>query len=551
MATLSFQHVHFIFDTPYVPIFEDLSLSLETHWKTALIGNNGRGKTTLLRLLLGELQPTAGTVSVPVEVAYFPKVPLNPQQPTLQVIRDGIAPFNRWEQQMESLLQKSDESSLAAYGDLQERYQDWQGYEIDSLIEKEMARLELDPLLHREFASLSGGEQTLSMLVAMFLKKDHFLLIDEPTNHLDFSARERLAQYLAEKSGFLLVSHDRMCLDACSDHVISLEKTGVYLTHGNYSTWKFQRDRERETEQKRNEHLKREIRKLEKAAQARRTWSNRKEKEKQGAADKGFVGHRAAKSMKRALNIERRVQAGIEEKKGLLRNVEKERTLKLNAASKAPELLLSVENLNVSFDERALFDHLSFTIHPGDRIALLGPNGSGKTTLFNAIWQNVIARNQEKAAGQSETTVPHQIGGDDPPIVDYQGTIHMPGYLQCLRTYQTPLWQTGWLRDHLRNEQLDETRFRQILGALGVQGNIVDRPLDSWSHGQLKKADLCRSLVSPAHLLLWDEPLNYIDLMARERLEALILEYQPTLLFIEHDQYFVENVATEVLSLEA
>jgi lincosamide and streptogramin A transport system ATP-binding/permease protein len=111
------------------------------------------------------------------------------------------------------------------------------------------------------------------------------------------------------------------------------------------------------------------------------------------------------------------------------------------------------------------------------------------------------------------------------------------------------LWEEGFLRDHLKSAAIDETRFRQIMGSFGVWGDIFDRPLESYSQGQRKKVDLCRSFVDPGHLLIWDEPLNYIDLMSREQIEEAVLEYEPTMLFVEHDRHFVETVATEVVEL--
>ena len=157
------------------------------------------------------------------------------------------------------------------------------------------------------------------------------------------------------------------------------------------------------------------------------------------------------------------------------------------------------------------------------RFLILGENGTGKTTLFNAICGTI----------------------------DYHsGIIDLPGYLKLLRSYQQPRWQSGSLREHLQAENIDETRFRQILGVLNVEGEIFDRPLESFSEGQLKKVDLCQSFMSPAHLLLWDEPLNYIDILSREQIEQVILDFRPTLLFIEHDKYFVDKVATDVVVMD-
>ncbi|MBL7033250.1 MAG: ABC-F family ATP-binding cassette domain-containing protein [Candidatus Delongbacteria bacterium] len=523
MPTITLQNLSFSYSNPQVTVFEDVSLQIDSGCKTALIGRNGRGKSTLLKLLQGVLTPGKGRIELPLTCATFPYTPADPQESTFIVVKDSVAPFRKWEQQMRKLLEQPDETNLEQHATLLEQYEQQRGYQIDSLIHRECTAIGLaHELLECPFRQLSGGEQTRALIAALFLQEGRFLLLDEPTDHLDMEGREQLGGYLATKPGFILVSHDRHLLDSCTDHVLAINPDGPELTQGNYSRWKLQADRKLAAEQHRDEKLKREIRKLKIAAQQRRVWSGRKEKEKIGAGDKGAIGHQAAKVMKRALAIEKRVQNGIEEKETLLQNLEKKRDLKLTAAGKAPELLLSIEQLVIAFGDKRIVNDFSLTVRRGQRIALLGPNGAGKTTLFNAI------------AGE---------------ITPVNGSIRLPAYLELLRAYQQPLWQTGLLREQLRVAGLDETRFRQILAVLGAEGDIFERPLETFSQGQLKKVDLCRSFISPAHLLLWDEPLNYIDIMSREQIEEVILEFEPTLLFIEHDRLFVERVATDLVEM--
>jgi len=521
MAQIILQQIHFHYISPYVKIFEDLSLNIDTEWKTALIGRNGCGKTTLLNLLRQKLIPTRGRVKGPPETAYFPFSPKSIQQTTFEVIKDSIAPFRLWERQMRELLADVTEENLLRHGEIAHRYEELDGYVIDALIHRETAQIGLDDeLLARGFATLSGGEQTRALIVALFLRKGQYPLLDEPTNHLDLQGRMILSNYLASKQGFLVASHDRYFLDGCTDHVISMQRSDIRLVQGNYSIWKQQSDLEKEFETRQNEKLRQEIRQLKLAARQRRDWSGNKEKTKTSAYDSGFVGHRAAKQMKRALVIEKRLQQNLIEKQKLFKNYEKDRVLKLQTPEKAPEQVLRVQDLTVSFGRKVVFDQFSLTVNRGDRIAIIGGNGTGKTTLFNAICG----------------TIEYQSG-----IIDF------PAYLKFWRSYQQPRWQSGYLREYIQAENIDETRFRQILGVLNVEGDIFDRPLETFSQGQLKKVDLCRSFLAPAHLLLWDEPLNYIDILSREQIEQVILYFQPTLLFIEHDKYFVDKVATAVV----
>ncbi|MYA15689.1 MAG: ABC-F family ATP-binding cassette domain-containing protein, partial [Gammaproteobacteria bacterium] len=164
----------------------------------------------------------------------------------------------------------------------------------------------------------------------------------------------------------------------------------------------------------------------------------------------------------------------------------------------------------------------SFTIAPGDRVAVVGPNGSGKTTLLDQI---------------------------DRAPYRHTGTLLRPGYVSVARTFQRPQWTSGSLRDRLGQAGLDESRFRQIMAVLGVRGHVLDGRIEDFSHGQQKKVDLARTFLIEADLLLWDEPLNFIDIDAREQIEDVLLRDQPTVVFVEHDTAFVDNVATQVVRL--
>jgi lincosamide and streptogramin A transport system ATP-binding/permease protein len=521
--TLSLDDIDFHHSDPYAAVFEGVSLRIDTSWRTGLVGRNGRGKTTLLRLIAGELKPTRGAVHVPVDIALFPWIPADPTSAVIDVVRDAIAPFALWEQRMETLLERADEPALAEYGDLLERYQNAGGFEIDARIEREFAAMDLpSSLLRRPFSSLSGGEQTRALIIPLFLGSNSFALIDEPTNHLDMAGRELLAEYLARQTGFILVSHDRALLDAAVDHVVAINRSDIRVMPGNYSQWRAQADLEEEHERRRDANLQREIRSLEETAALRRKWSQSREKEKRGAYDKGFIGHRAAKLMKRALATERKIDEAIEDRRGLLGNRESDRSLELPDQGRSPEVILSVSNLSVDIDGRRIIDDLSLTLNRGERVAIVGRNGSGKTTLLRAI------------------------AGD---ITPDSGTISLPSRLTVARSYQEPLWSNGLLREHLKEGEIEETRFRTLMAAFRVMGDMFERPLETFSRGELKKVDLVRSFLQQSHLLLWDEPMNFIDITAREQIEDAILEAEPTMLFVEHDRWFVESVATRVVEL--
>jgi len=443
---------------------------------------------------------------------------------TLDVVKKSIAPFSTWEREMKALLDAGDEDSIARYGEILADYERMDGYRIDELLEREFARMGLSPaLLERRFDSLSGGEQTRALICALFLRRGAFPLIDEPTNHLDMEGREALGEYLAGKGGFIIASHDRHFLDLCVDHILSISEGEVTIRKGNYSQWEKNEELEELFARRQQERLRREIAELERAARKRRGWGEEKEREKIGGGDKGFIGHRAAKLMRQALSIERRINEKIKEKKGLLKAAEKERRLRMLAESRLPETLLTVSNVTIRLGDRAVVEDFSLSISRGERVALLGPNGSGKTTLFRAI------------AGEIEIA---------------HGEIHLPKHLSVARAYQDPLWKEGYLRDLLLEEGFDETEFRTVMALLGVRGEIFERRLETFSEGELKKVDLCRSFIGGAALFIWDEPLNYLDIVTRDQIERLILETAPTILFVEHDRHFIDRIATRIVRLD-
>lgn len=528
MSTINFNSMTFYYRDSAEKVFDNLNLNIDTNWNLGLVGKNGRGKTTLMNLINRKLIPVKGEIHSDVKTFYFPFIPDSNETITFNLIKESIAPFNFWERKMEELSKKSDNESIKEFGEILEKYQSAGGYNIDSMIEKEFSEMKMsNDLLYREFITLSGGEQTRALIISLFLKTDSFPLIDEPTDHLDMNGRMILGEYLSGKSGFILVSHDRNFLDICVDHILSINKSDVRINKGNYSQWKYNMEIEEEFELRKNENLKREIKSLEAAAKKRRMWSNAKEKEIIGATtikpDKGYLSHKSAKLMKRALHIESRIEGKLEEKKSLLKNLEDKRKLKIESKSKTKEKLLSISNATLKFDNKIVFEDISFDVLRGERIALLGNNGSGKTSLLKGILKELNLTS---------------------------GSIYLPNYISVSYSRQNPLWDKGLLRDHLKNENIDETKFRKIMGVMGAWGEIFERPLETFSRGELKKVELCRSFIEPGNLLIWDEPMNYLDIMSREQIEEVILEYEPTMLFTEHDMKFVENIATSVVSLD-
>jgi lincosamide and streptogramin A transport system ATP-binding/permease protein len=519
----------FSYDTAYDNIFEHVNFMIDTDWRLGFVGRNGKGKTTFLNLLLGKYE-YKGSITSSAQFDYFPFEVENQEVNTLNIIKDKIAPFTEWEEQMHQCLAQMEdpehkEEALEQYGRVLDLYQAHDGYVIEEMIEKELGKLQVDlSVLARPFQTLSFGERTKVMLAALFLKKNHFLLIDEPTNHLDMEGRETLAKYLQTKQGFILVSHDRAFLDACIDHVLSINRSSIEVMRGNYTTWQQNKELQDNYEIEKNQQLKKEIAVLGDAAKRAMGWSDQVEASKIGnhVGDRGFVGHKAAKMMKRAKSIESRKLDAIEEKKGLLKNVEQVDDLKMNLLSFPKKRLIEAEEVSLFYEERNVASDINFTLWQGDRIAIRGKNGSGKTSLFRLLLGEQIS---------------------------YTGDIRRAPGIKMSYISQDTSYLSGNLSDFAVKYGLDETIFKTVLRQLDFGRSQFEKDIQEFSGGQKKKVLIAKSLAEPAHVFLWDEPLNFIDVISRVQIEELILRYEPTMIFVEHDRVFQERIATKTVQL--
>ena len=377
-------------------------------------------------------------------------------------------------------------------------------------------------MLYRPFETLSNGEQTKILLAALFCNEGHFLLIDEPTNHLDVHAREMVSAYLKKKKGFILVSHDRAFLDGCVDHILSLNRASIEVQSGNFSSWMENFERQQEFELEQNERLQKDIARLQQSAKRSAVWSDRVEASKKGAADKGYVGHKAAKMMKRSKAIEARQLQAIEQKSGLLKNIETAENLKLTTLMYHAETLVTLSDVSVCYDGNAICEPVSFTIRQGDRVVLDGRNGSGKSSLLKLI-----------------------IG--EP--IEHTGTIQLASGLIISYVPQDTSHLQGSLSAFAEENHIDESLFKAILRKMDFERVQFEKDIQDFSGGQKKKVLIAKSLCEQAHLYIWDEPLNFIDVYSRMQIEQLIKEFSPTMIFVEHDKAFREAIATKTFRL--
>ncbi|MBD5132288.1 MAG: ABC-F type ribosomal protection protein [Clostridiales bacterium] len=498
MSMIKVQGLTFSYDGGFTDVFNNVCFNIDTNWKLGFVGRNGRGKTTFLKLLLGAYE-YKGSITSSVRFTYFP-------------------------------FEVNDKTrlSIEVLGDICDTSEYWR-------LQRELNKLKLDEeLLYRPFDTLSGGERTKLMLAGLFLNDGNFLLIDEPTNHLDSFSRETVAQYLNGKSGFILVSHDRAFLDDCVDHILSINKTNIEVQSGNFSSWFENFERQQAFEATQNDRLKKEVKKLTEAARRTSEWAQNTEKEKSRNSasnhsnvmgtrvDKGYIGHKAAKLQKRAKAIEARREDAVEQKSQLLKNTEYAADLKLSPLSYRAERLAYADNISVTYGDAPVFPPMSLEIKRGERIALCGKNGCGKSSLIKLI------------AGKE---------------LSHTGRLVIPADLKISYVPQHADHLSGSLKDFATLNEIDETLFNTILRKMDFKRDELFSDISSLSEGQKKKVLIAKSLCQSAHLYVWDEPLNYIDIYSRMQIEKLLNEFAPTMIFVEHDAAFRSNIATRTIKM--
>lgn len=495
MALINITNLTFAYPGSYDNVFERVSFQIDSNWKLGFIGRNGKGKTTFLKLLLGNYE-YEGTIAASVQFQYFPFEITDPDASVLEIVDSVCFDYQRWELMRElNLLQVSED------------------------------------VLYRPFGTLSNGEQTKVMLAALFLKENSFLLIDEPTNHLDLPGRKIVGDYLKGKSGFILVSHDRFFLDDCVDHVLSINKTNIEIERGNFSSWFENKERKDNFEIVENEKLKKEIKRLRETSKEKAQWSDVAESRKIGfdpmKTEKNVnrrvnEAKKSKKAMKRSKALEQRQEKAIVEKSKLLKNLETADKLKISTLPYHTSRLVFLDKVAIWYGDTTVCEGVSFSIEKGDRIALSGRNGSGKSSIIKLICGQDIPHTGEVKIGSGI-------------LISYvsQDTSDLKGDL------------TSFAKEH----QIDETLLKAILRKLDFQRVQFEKDISDFSGGQKKKVLIAKSLCEKSHLLIWDEPLNFIDVISRMQIENLILEYKPTILFVEHDRAFCENIATKKIEL--
>ena len=487
MALINVNNLTFEYEGSSTKVFENVSFNIDTNWKLGLIGRNGKGKTTLLKLLQRKYE-YRGTISKNIEFDYFPFEVKNKNRMTIEILNE-LAPNV-----------------------------------------KELNLLNTKPeILYKNFNLLSGGEQVKSLLATLFVKGNNFLLIDEPTNHLDVETKTNLINYLNKKKGFILVSHDREFLDKVVDHIIAINNTNIEIQKGNFNSWQENKKRQDNFEIAKNEKLKNDIQRLEIASKNTSNWSNKVEKTKKGTRnsgskiDTGYVGHKSAKMMKKSKVMEKRINKAIEEKSNLLNNIDKNESLEIKPISTKKKLMILANDLQIKYNDKPIFNKISFEVNEGDRVAIIGKNGIGKSSILKLI-----------------------LGKE----IQYNGDLKIANELKISYVSQSTESLKGSLKQLARKNKIEEGVFKAMLVKMGVSNTEFEKDISDFSEGQKKKILLAKSITEQTNIYIWDEPLNYIDILTRVQIEEAILKYKPTLIFVEHDKTFVKNIATKIIDLK-
>lgn len=494
MSLIKVSNLTFGYDGSADNIFDNACFQIDTDWKLGFTGRNGRGKTTFLKLLQGCYE-YRGTISASVDFEYFP-YDADPEALTEEIIRQTAPQAESWE------------------------------------IYRELSMLDISyDVLYRQFKTLSNGERTKVMLAAMFLRENAFLLIDEPTNHLDAEGRRKTAEYLNHKNGFILVSHDRDFLDLCTDHILSINKHTIKVQKGDFSAWLREKELKDSFETAQNEKLRREIKQLEKAAKRTAEWSEKAESRKIGFDPskvekslnrRAYEGAKSKKAMSRSKAIEKRQKSYLEEKSKLLKDHETAEDLKITPLKFYSNRLLQLENVCIFYDGKAICKNVSFSVEQGQAVSLRGVNGCGKSSILKLIC------------------------GDN---IKYTGKIFRNDNLKISYVPQSTENLSGSLDDYSDILGVDKSLFKAVLRKLDFSREQFDKPIEFYSGGQKKKVLIAGSLCQQAHLYIWDEPLNYIDVLSRIQIEELLIKYHPAILFVEHDSAFCRKIADRTVEI--
>ena len=495
-------------------LLQGLSFEIQEGECVAILGRNGCGKTTLFKILTGEMDYDDGEVFVNPNkrIGLISQIPHFPAGYRVEeVLRSAYAQLTKtWDkmQALELAMQKgATEQQLAEYDALVNRFQSGGGYEMDVDVDKICNGLGISAEQREQlFDSLSGGEKTRVNLARLLLEKTDILLLDEPTNHLDLRSVEWLESYInAFKGTVLTISHDRYFIDRIADRVIEITEGHAEFYSGNYTFYMDEKQARFDLQMKQYEQEQAKLKQLGYTVERMKGWG---------------INNRTL--YRRAMSIQHRMER--------IKKTERpktEKTMKATFSEKSfsGDTVFKMKNFGKAFAERTLFSDVELTVEGGERIALLGDNGTGKTTFIKCL-----------------------LGEED-----YQGKLQFGptikwGYLPQTIHFAHP--ERSLYDTMLYEKNCSPQMARDRLGAFLFQGEDVFKKVGELSGGEQSRLRLCMLMDEKINLLILDEPTNHLDIASREWIEAAIEEFEGVLLFVSHDRYFIEKFAERIWLLE-
>ncbi len=496
-------------------ILDGLTLQVDEGQRVGVLGANGCGKTTLLKVLTGAIDYDSGEVVIAPgkRLGLISQIPVYPQGYRVeQVLDTAFAQLKEMEEEMNRLANQMAEGdhsdgTMTRYDKLSHLFQTQGGYETETQKNKVCAGLTIpQPMRDQEFDKLSGGEKTRVNLARLILENTDILLLDEPTNHLDLKATEWLEDYLDKFKGTVLtVSHDRYFLDKVVDRVIEIVDGRGEFYAGNYTFFAVEKEQRYEAKLKQYEKEQAELQRM-------------------AATVRSMHEHNTEHLHKRAFSIEKR----MEKMNQTARPTGKARALRVSFDSRAfhGDLVMSMKGVEKSFGHRTLFQDISLEVVGGERIALIGDNGTGKSTLLKIL------------LGEEEA---------DRGRLRFGPTVKI-GYLPQIVKFNNP--ERSLVNTLIYDLDCSTQTARNRLGSFNFRGEDVLKPVSALSGGEQSRLRLCMLMDESINLLVLDEPTNHLDIQSREWIEEAVEGYEGNLLFVSHDRYFIERFATRIWCLE-
>lgn len=501
-----------------VKVFENISFDLQSNERVGLIGQNGCGKSSLLKILIGREDYQEGTISFRkgIKLGYLDQIFKFPSETTvIEILQSSFNDLKELkkqlsiqEEKLKSLSGDSLEAEMDNYGLLQEEYERKGGYDIETNINMVCVGLKIpDSFRKQYFQKLSGGEKTRVMLAKLLLEQPDLLLLDEPTNHLDLTSIEWLEEFLLTYKGtVLMVTHDRRFLDKVANRIIELEPRQANLYDGNYSAYVIEKEKRFEIAYRAYINSKRKVEQMERQIERYRIWGAMRDSDKM---------YRRAKELEKRLDkIDPLDKPNMDTSKMKLDN---------RGIKRSGKIVVDIKDLGKSFKDNELFRDINFTLFYKDRLCIMGENGSGKTTLLKIILGNLESDYGSVKIGANVSI----------------------GYLEQNVSFENE--EVSILDYFSRKHNLSHGEARKDLAKMLFVRDDVFKKIKSLSGGEKSKLRLASILFEKPNLLVLDEPTNHLDIDSREVLEDTLAEYEGTLIFISHDRYFIERLASKML----